>query len=433
MWVTLKDRNFSIFVFSQTISQFGDKLDYIALIGIIGLFPESRTPFMLSQLAIFMTLPVLIFGPIAGVLLDRWHKKKVMVVCDALRMLCALLIPILFIAMRNIYPVFAVVFFMFLLTLFFNAARSAIIPNLVSKGLILKANSVINFVGRGATFLGMLAGGLIVDWKMWDKVIGMAGWTVAFILDAVTFGVSAVMLYIMKVRFAERPKTAQHLEARGFLFLVRGGLSKVLDDLKHAVHTIFKERNLGFAMSTIFLMIIAACVIYVLAIPTIQQEMAWGTSGVGILAAIGALGLLCGAYLVGIFGHRFDLRILILICFILVGGALVLFPFLNQFWMFGLAIFIGGIAISPVFIGQDTLIHHHADEFVRGRVFSIREWILNCSFVVGALAIGFLATIIQKDYLFFLFGAVLIVLAVIGWLILARGKSSQELRKEGGA
>ncbi len=423
MWITLKDRNFSIFVFSQTVSQFGDKLDYIALIGIIGLFPESRTPFMLSQLAIFMTLPVLIFGPIAGVLLDRWHKKKVMVVCDALRMVCALLIPVLFVATRNIYPVFTVVFFMFLFSLFFNAARSAIIPNLVSKKLILKANSVVNFVGRGATFLGMLAGGLIVDWKMWDKVIGMAGWTVAFLLDAMTFGISAVMLYFMKVKFADRPASEKHLEAKGFLLLVRGGLAKVWDDLRHAIHTIFKEKNLGFAMSTIFLMIIAGCVIYVLAIPTIQQEMAWGTSGVGILAAIGALGLLAGAYLVGVFGHHFDLRILILICFILLGGALVLFPFLNKFWMFGLAIFIGGIAISPVFIGQDTLIHHHADEFIRGRVFSIREWILNCSFVVGALVVGFLATMIKKNFLFILFGILLTSLAIVGWLILARGKS----------
>jgi hypothetical membrane protein len=88
-WNILRIKDFSLFVGSQTVSQFGDKLDYIALIGIIGLFPEDRTPFLLSQLLIFITLPVLIFGPIAGVLVDRWHKKTVMVVCDALRMVCA--------------------------------------------------------------------------------------------------------------------------------------------------------------------------------------------------------------------------------------------------------------------------------------------------------------------------------------------------------
>ncbi len=419
----MKIRDFSLFVFSQTVSQFGDKLDYIALIGLIGLFPKARVPFLLSQLAIFMTIPVLIFGPIAGVLVDRWHKKKVMVVCDALRMVCAIMIPILYLSTHNIYPVFIVVFVMFLLTLFFNSARSAIIPNLVSKKRILTANSLVNFVGRGATFLGMLAGGLIVDWRLWYKLIGVAGWTAAFIVDAITFGVSAVMLYIMKVKLPEPPEPEQHLQARGFFLLMRDGLMKVWAELKHAVQMIFREKNLGFAMASILLMVIAGSVIYVLIIPTVQKEMAWGTSGVGILAAIGSIGLLFGAYLMGVFGHHFNLKILMLFCFVLLGGSLVVFPFLNQFWLFVVFTLIGGVAISPIFIGQDTLIHHYADEFIRGRVFSLRDWILNGSFVVGALVIGLLATMMQKSILFIIFGVLLALVAVAGWIIFARGKS----------
>jgi MFS family permease len=424
MWGTLKNKEFSIFVYSQTVSQFGDKLDYIALIGIIGLYPEARSPFLLSLLAIFMGAPVIIFGPIAGVLVDRWHKKKVMVICDSLRMLCAFLIPVVYLTTHNIYPVFFVVFFMFLFTLFFNAARSAIIPNLVTKKHILRANSVINFVGRGATFLGMLAGGLIVDWQLWYKVAGVAGWTVAFILDGITFGVSAVMLYLMKVKLPEPPKHEKHLEARGFLILMRSGLTRVWRELKHAVKDIFKEKNLGFAMSTILLMIIVGSVVYVLVIPTVQKELNWGTQGVGLLAAVGAIGLLVGAYLVGLFGHRIELKKLIIMCFVILSGALVIFPFVQNRFLFGLVIFLGGLAISPVFIGQDSLIHHYADEFVRGRMFSIRDWIFNGLFVVGALLIGSLATFAKKDTLFVIFGILVALLAILGWFIFARGKGT---------
>jgi MFS family permease len=406
------------------VSQFGDKLDYIALIGIIGLFPKSRVPFLLSQLIIFITLPVFLFGPIAGVLVDRWHRKKVMVACDALRTICALLIPLLFLVTGSIYPVFAVVFFMFLLGLFFNTARSAIIPNLVMKKKILIANSVINFVGRGATFLGMFLGGLIVDWKMWQTIIGIAGWTAAFIIDAITFAISAVMLYVMKVRVSERPKKIEHLQPKGFYLLIRNGLLKMWYELKYAVQMIFEEKNLAFAMATIFLVIIAGSVIYVLVIPTVQQEMAWGTSGVGVLAGIGALGLLLGAYFTGSWGHYFDLKILILICFILIGGALVVFPFLTHFWIFGIVCLVCGIAISPIFIGQDTLIHHYADEFIRGRIFSLRDWILNGTFALGALLVGFLSTVTQKMYLFIIFGIIVASLAILGWFILARGKNA---------
>jgi len=424
MWNTLKRRDFSIFTFSQTISQFGDKLDYIALIGIIGIFPASRTPILLSQLMIFMTLPIILFGPIAGVLVDRWHKKKVLVVCDALRMVCALLIPALFAVTSNMYPVYAVVFFMFLLTLFFNSARGAIIPNLISKKEILPANSVLNFVGRGATFLGMLAGGLIVDWPLWYRIIGMPGWAVAFILDAITFGTSAVLLYVMKVTLPEPPQLEEHLRARSFLRLLVDGLVRVWNELRHAVQMIFRERNLGFAMSTILLMIIAGTVIYVLVIPTVQQDMAWGTRGVGVLAAIGAIGLLGGAYLVGVFGHHFNLKNIILVCFIVIGGALFSFPYLKHFWQFGITVFIAGLAVSPVFIGQDTLIHRYADEFIRGRMFSLRDWLLSCLMASGALFVGFVAALITKHLVFIIFSILLIGLAISGWFAFARGQGT---------
>jgi MFS family permease len=399
-------------------------LDIIALIAIIGLFPKQRGPLLLSQMMIFITLPVIIFGPIAGILIDRWHKKTVMVVCDALRTVCALSIPVLFLATRNVYPVFAVVFFMFLFALFFNAARSAIIPNLVTKKRILTANAVVNFVSRGATFLGMLAGGIIVDWKMWYRVFGIAGWTAAFILDAITFAVSAVLLYFMKVKLPEAPPRVEHLKPRGFILLLKGGLSNMWHELVHAVKMIFHERNLGFAMATILLMVLAGSIIVILVVPTVQQEMAWGTSGVSYLAAIGAIGLLLGAYLMGIFGHHFDLRVLMLVCFVLVGGSLVMFPFLNSFWVFAAVCFICGTAISPVFIGQDTLIHRHADDFVRGRIFSLRDWILNGLSALGAVIIGVLAAIIGKDNLFVFSGIGVATLAILGWLILARGKSN---------
>jgi Na+/melibiose symporter-like transporter len=270
----------------------------------------------------------------------------------------------------------------------------------------------------------MLAGGLIVDWPLWYRLIGIPGWAVAFILDAVTFGASAVMLYVMKVTLPSPPRPEEHLRARSLLRLLFDGLVRVWNELKHAVQMIFRERNLGFAMSTILLMIIAGTVIYVLVIPTVQQDMGWGTRGVGILAAIGAIGLLGGAYLVGVFGHRFNLKNVILICFIVIGAALFSFPYLKHFWQFGAVVFIAGLAVSPVFIGQDTLIHRYADEFIRGRMFSLRDWLLSCLMASGALFVGFIAALIAKHLVFTIFGIVLIGLAIGGWFAFTRGQST---------
>ncbi|MEO0165383.1 MAG: MFS transporter [candidate division WOR-3 bacterium] len=426
-WNILKIRDFSIFLFSQTISQFGDKLDYIALIALIGLFPKERTPLLLSQLALFITLPVLLFGPIAGVLVDRWHKKKVMVICDTLRMLCAFSLPITFLYTKNIYPVFAIVFFMFLLALFFNAARSAIIPNLVSKKRLLTANSILNLVGRGATFLGMATGGLIIDWPLWKNVFGIAGWIVAFIIDGITFGISAVMLYIMKVNLKEKIKMKEetHLQPKSLFLMLKDSLAKILKEIAFALAHIIKKKNLCFAMATIFLMIVAGSVVYVLAIPTIQQDMAWGTRGVGVLAAVGAVGLLLGAYLAGTLGHYFDLRRFIIYCFILISAGLFFFPFIHEFYQFIIIALLVGIAASPIFIGQDTLIHQYADEEVRGRIFSFRDWLLNLTFVVGALIVGSLSSFLTKKYLFIIFGGIILGASITFWVLITRIRDAE--------
>ena len=389
----------------------------------IGLFPVSRTSFLRAQMMLFISLPVIIFGPIAGVLVDRWNKQKVMVICDALRMVCAALIPVVFILTRNIYPVFVIVFFMFLLALFFNTARSAIIPNLISEKRILNANSVLNFIGRIATFLGMVSGGIIIDWGFWKTVLRMEGWVAAFIIDALSFLISAVMLYIMRLRLIVPEPRKSHLEARGVYLMIRGGLVKMFHELKEAVHSIIRERKIAFAIAALFLLVLIASLVWTLGISIIQQEHGWGTRGISIVAATGAIGLLIGAYLVGVIGHRFDLRIVTLFSFLIISGCMIVFPFINRLWVYALLTLVCGTVISPIFIGSDTLIHRYADEFIRGRIFSLRDWLFNGTMVVGCLFFTSIKIFANKNLIFVVFGIAVALLCVIDWFFIANGKS----------
>ena len=83
-----------------------------------------------------------------------------------------------------------------------------------------------------------------------------------------------------------------------------------------------------------------------------------------------------------------------------------------------------GLAVSPVFIGQDTLIHRYADEFIRGRVFSLRDWMLSCLMASGALLVGFLAALVQRRLIFVAFGVILVGLAITGWFAFSRGQGT---------
>lgn len=372
---------------------------------------------------LFISLPVIIFGPIAGVLVDRWDKQKVTIICDSLRMVCAALIPVVFILTRNIYPVFAIVFFMFLLALFFNTARSAIVPDLISPKRILHANSVLNFIGRIATFLGMVSGGIIIDWGFWKTALHTEGWVAAFVIDALSFLISAVMLYLMRIPLKKLQGKESHLEARSVFLMVRNGLVKVIRELKEAVHSIIREQKIAFAIAALFLLVLIASLIWTLGISIIQQERGWGTRGISIVAATGAIGLLLGAYLVGVAGHRFDLRIVTLFSFVLISGCMIAFPFINRLWVYALLTLVAGTVISPIFIASDTLIHRYADEFVRGRIFSLRDWLFNGTMVVGCLFFTSVKIFANKSLIFVLFGIAVVLLCVVDWFFIKNDKS----------
>lgn len=418
-------RNFLLFVSSQTVSQFGDKLDYIALIAIVGLFKE-RAPFYLSQLALFFTAPVFFFGPISGVLVDRWNRKRIMVICDLLRACLAFLIPTIFLATGNIYLVFVLVFFMFLCALFFNTAKLAIIPDIVTQERVLQANSAHSVIMRLATFMGVALGGFIIDWSVWKKYLKIEGWRMGFYIDAASFLISAIILSLISLKYFKNNRLTQSSVEKEIPGLMKSSMKKILTEMKQALQLIFKDRHVAFAIASVFLLVIAAGAIYVLAIPTIQQDLSMGTKGVGLLAGIGSIGLIVGALVFGISGHKLDLAKVMLIGFIVIGCFTFAFPLIKAYWLIVLLSFLAGGFIQPIFICQDTIIHKRVSEDIRGRIFSVREWTLNVTFALAAAVIGTLSTIITKKILFFMSGLFIAGISIYLWLMYRQSRIRQQ-------
>ncbi|MEO0225912.1 MAG: MFS transporter, partial [candidate division WOR-3 bacterium] len=280
-----KKRDFNFFLVSQILTQLGDKIDYIALIGLIGLY-KDKASFYLALMAIFFTAPVFLFGPISGILIDRWNRKKILQISYLIRALLALLLPTIFLISRNIYPAFAIVFFIFLMNLFANTTRLAIIPNLVGQEAILVGNSAVSFVNRAATFVGMLTAGFIIDWPVWKVIFNIEGWQAGFYLDAFCFTVSAFLISFISLKFIPPETKFSILNVKSITQPFKTAYSKI----KEALYLCLKNRRVTFALGSIFLLVISASTVYVLAIPTIQIDFNLGTKGVGLLGAIGAIG-----------------------------------------------------------------------------------------------------------------------------------------------
>ena len=111
----------------------------------------------------FTILPVFVVGPIAGVYVDRWDRRKTMYICDFLRGLLVLLIPLYLIdSQKSLWPLYFTVFLLFSLGRFFVPAKLAILPEMVESKELLLANSLINTTGMIAAAIGFAAGGFVV-------------------------------------------------------------------------------------------------------------------------------------------------------------------------------------------------------------------------------------------------------------------------------
>ncbi len=425
----LRIPEFVVFSIAQAFSLFGDKLDYMALLAMIAYYAQRfgwESARAISYLSVVVALPTVLFGPLAGVLVDRWDRRRVMVVCDGARTLLVLAIPLLAVTTGQLVLVYTIAFLVFLFGLFFNTARMAIIPNLVGQEKVLGANSFMNIVGRLATVAGMILGGLIVDWSGWLRLGIRPVWTAGFYIDALTYFVSVVSLLVIFKRLASSSHRVKNNGAPEVELFIREQ-SRMIESIKGLLRVIKREPAVLFVYSSIFLMVLLGAAVVVLYVPVIQSSrelggVGLGTKGVGYVAAIGSLGLLLSSTLFGVLGHRLQKHKVMLVCFLVMGLVTAGLAVAKTFAPVAPLIFVAGLALSPVYIGMDTLLHEAVPEEVRGRVFSTRDWLLHLLFAGGALLIGQLTNFFSARRLLFGFG-VLVVVACIAGFVLTRRKN----------
>ena len=178
-----RDARFSAFWMAGTISLFGDRLHQIAL----GVMVFALTGSALQTGLVFLaaTLPNLLLGPIAGTFVDRWDQKRVMIVSDLLRAALVLAIP--FVVEVGVAYVYALVFVITTISLFFRPAKAAILPRIVRREDLTPANGAIWTGETIADIAGYPLAGLFVGFLGTELAL-------AFWVDSVTYIVSAVLL-----------------------------------------------------------------------------------------------------------------------------------------------------------------------------------------------------------------------------------------------
>lgn len=187
-WTLLKARRqFRLLWLAQVISLTGDWFNTIASVILVNRYMDSELA--ISFLFLGRALPVFIFSPIAGVIADRFDRKWILIISNALRIFVVL--GFLLVDSRERAPlIFILTLTQFSISAFFEPAYNAIIPRLVSSDELITANTLGNVTWSVMLTFGAVIGGVVA---------GVAGVQVALIVDALTFALAASLIFFMQV------------------------------------------------------------------------------------------------------------------------------------------------------------------------------------------------------------------------------------------
>ena len=404
-----------LLVIGQTVSQLGDRLHNMALFALVAAAADAATTGIeVSKIGVATLIPTA-FAPIVGALVDRWNKQFTMVMCDLMRAIMVALIPALYFTLGYIWPVYVVAFFVGLAGVFFNAAKMALIPDLVEHDELLPANAALTTIGRVATVTGMVGGGFLVGWAIWNEV-GLEGWEAGFYIDAASYTISVLTLTgILFLSRAAARKNGAHHPLSESAEVVKREVAHFRHDFTETFKLIRTHHGLRFVFLMVVVLGTLAGSIYNLLSSATLAVLDAGTQGIGVLGGILAGGMILGSLLVGTVGARWDKRWMMVIGCMLMGVLMCLGSIWFSYVIFMPISFIGGAVLAPVMVSMDTLLHEWSPRKSRGLVFSTRDTVLGGSFVGVNVLAGFTVAALQAvartpyAVALFIFGVIVIV------------------------
>jgi MFS family permease len=379
----------------QILSQIGDKVFFVLLIGILADYssPDALINSMRSALMVAVTLPAIFFGSAAGIFVDRFDKKQVLIVCNALRGMLILAIPLL---PKEFVILLAIAFLESLLTQFFAPAEQAAIPLLVRKEGLLTAN---------ALFTTTMLGSLIVGFAVGEPVLSLSSKLGGDYGQEITVGglylLGAAIFYWIPVQ--ETAHTEPLLAVNPWT------------DFKAGLHYLKQNRLVSNAMLQLTILYSVFAALTVLAI-NLAQDIGLHSNQFGFLLAAAGIGMVFGAAILGHWGDRLHNKPLPLIGFLLMGFVLCVFTLIKDLWL-GLALStLLGVGASLIGVPMQTLIQQQTPEPMRGKVFGFQNNVVNIALSVPLAIAGPLTDAVGLRVVMLGMSVTVCIVGVWAWL-----------------
>ena len=373
-------RNFRLFFIGQTLTMIGTWMQYIAISWLT--YRLTGSAFMLGMTGFALQIPILLVSPFAGVWVDRYDRRKLLLFTQTLALAQALLLAVLtFTGLIQVWHILAVSLFLGTVNACANPTRGTFLLDLVeSKANLPNAIALNSLIMNSARFVGpSIAGG----------VLAFAGEGWCFMLNALSYLALIVALLMMRVKPISHHAVHEHW----------------LEGLKQGFRYAF-----GFLPSRRLLLLVAALSLttspYQHMMPLIAGEVFGGDSRtLGLLISCAGLGAFAGtAYLAGRTSLKGLSRIIIVAGFCASVG-LMLFSQSRLLWLSLILMLPIGFGLIVTATSTNTILQSIADEDKRGRVVSIYGMCFLGAAPIGNFIAGSVASHIGAPLTLLIFGA----------------------------
>jgi MFS transporter, DHA3 family, macrolide efflux protein len=401
-FAVLKRRNFALMWTGQLVSTVGSALTSLAA-SILVYRITGGSALSVGLMLMATAAPSLLVGLVAGVFVDRFDRKRIMMAADLLRAVLVCLIP--FLVPHGIGWLYAIVMLSSAIGQFFDPAYESVLPEAAPDEELAAANSLIAISSFGSTAIGFAASGLIASRYPIEY---------AFYLDAFSFVVSAaciLLLHVQKIEASE-PTSVQ----------------VIVDNLKAGLGYLFKSP----ALRSVFLLAIPVAVSFGLAnsllLPFATRALGASEFEYGVQEGLTSVGFVIASLLMAGYLNRWREGQWMALALLGMGACALTY---SQLAVVPLAIAIqmfSGFMNAPYSIARRLLVQRNTVAEVRGRVSSAFFVTSNLFFLVGMAAAG-LADVIDVRLLYLLGGLVTVGCGVWALVLPGIGQPAAEWRR----
>lgn len=403
----LFDKNFTLFTLGRLVSIIGSGIQMIAIpLYILDITGSGAAMGIFTLLGM---LPRLLAAPFAGVIGDRWNRKKIMVWTDFLRGFLILFLALLsFNGTLTILILFIIQAIVSVFDGFFGAATGAMLPDIVSEDNLRKANSVLGSVNSFSLIIGPILGGIIY---------GVLGITMVFFLNGISFLISGISEIFIdyKVKFEKVGK----LNFKSFFTEFKEGLSFIV-----------KKRGLRYLFSFAMIINFLLSPLFQVVEPYIlRQIVKMSAQQYGFVQTFFTIGMLLGNIVLAVFLSKtkaknlmvmgISIESLMMLAFgiLIFPNILSLFSIWNFFWITGIIYFTIGLFNTFVNVPINTNLQLMTPSNIRSRVFSAIEIFAQLMVPFGAVIYGFLLDHVAAHIIFLTATLIALVIAIVFFVV----------------